>query len=94
MTQTVLFGRFVSEKEICFSCGADMPRGLRTLHLSFSETHLTHFGGMILLQRFCSQLKLRWLLQRYVTIHQRNSDYLPSDMILMLLYTDGGPTPH
>ena len=42
---------------------------------------------MILLQRFCSQLKLRWLLQRYVTIHQRNSDYLPSDMILMLLYT-------
>jgi hypothetical protein len=33
-----------------------MPRGLRTLHLSFTETRLTHFGGMILLQRFCSQI--------------------------------------
>src|SRR5215472_16973407 len=28
-----------------------MPRALRTLRLSFCETHLTHFGGMVLLQR-------------------------------------------
>jgi len=64
-----------------------MPRGLRTLHLSFTETRLTHFGGMVLLQRFCSQLRLRWLLQHYVKIHQRNADFLSSDMILALLYS-------
>src|SRR5438876_10698949 len=64
-----------------------MPRGLRTLHLSFTETHLTHFGGMVLLQRFCNQLRLRWLLQHYVRVPQRNADYLASDMILALLFT-------
>ena len=64
-----------------------MPRGLRTLHLSFTEPSLTHFGGMVLLQRFCSQLRLRWLLQHYVKIHQRNADFLSSDMILALLYS-------
>jgi DDE family transposase len=63
-----------------------MPRALRTLHLSFHETHLTHFGGMVLLQRFCNKLRLRWLLQNRVKIAQRNADYLPSDLILALLY--------
>ncbi len=63
-----------------------MPRGLRTLHLAFEETHLTHFGGMVLLQRFCNKLKLRWRLQNYVKIPQRHAEYLPSDLILGLLY--------
>ena len=63
-----------------------MPRALRTLHLSFHETHLTHFGGMVLLQRFCNKLRLRWLLQNRVKIAQRNANYLPSDLILALLY--------
>jgi len=63
-----------------------MPRALRTLHLSFHETHLTHFGGLVLLQRFCNKLRLRWLLQNRVNIAQRNADYLPSDLILALLY--------
>src|SRR5512139_1127786 len=63
-----------------------MPKGLQTLHLSFVDTHLTHFGGMILLQRFCSKLKLRWLIQKYVKIPQRNISYPPSDLILALLY--------
>lgn len=63
-----------------------MPRGLRILHLSFKDTHLTHFGGMVPLQRFCSILGFRRLLQRSVQIPQRNADYLPSDLILALLY--------
>jgi hypothetical protein len=63
-----------------------MPRGLRTLHLAFVETHLTHFGGMVLLQRFCNKLKLRWRLQNYVKMPQRHAEYLPSDLILGLLY--------
>jgi len=64
-----------------------MPRGLRTLRLSFTDTHLTHFGGMVLLQRFCKKIGLRRLLQRSVQIPQRNIDYLPSDLILSLLFT-------
>ena len=63
-----------------------MPRGLRILRLSFIDTHLTHFGGMVLLQRFCKKLGLRRLLQRSVQIPQRNIDYLPSDLILSLLF--------
>ena len=63
-----------------------MPRGLRTLRLAFAETHLTHFAGMVLRQRFCNKLRLRWLLQKHVRIAQRNADYRPSDLILALLY--------
>ena len=50
-----------------------VPKGLRVLHLLFPEGHLTHFGGMVLLQRFCSKLRLRWLIQNYVKIPQRNA---------------------
>ena len=63
-----------------------MPKGLRTLRLAFTDTHLTHFGGMILLQRFCSKLGLRRLLQRSIQFAQRNANYLPSDLLLALLY--------
>ncbi len=63
-----------------------MPKALRTLHLQFTETHLTHFGGMVLLQRFCKKLRLRWLIQKYVRVPQRNVTYLPSDIILALLF--------
>src|SRR3972149_3491862 len=63
------------------------PRGLRILRLTFIDTHLTHFGGMVLLQRFCNKLKLRWLLQHYVKIPHRKADYPPSDLILALLYS-------
>src|SRR4030043_592370 len=63
-----------------------MAKGLQTLHLSFLDTRLTHFGGMILLRRFCSKLKLRWRIQKYVKIPQCHASYLPSDLILALLY--------
>lgn len=41
---------------------------------------------MILIQRFCNKLGLRRLIQRSVQIPQRNANYLPSDLILALLY--------
>ena len=63
-----------------------MPKGLRRLDLQFSEDHLTHFGGLVLMQRFCSQLGLRRRLQRQVQITQRSSGYTPADLILALLF--------
>ncbi len=63
-----------------------MPKGLRTLAFSFSQTHLTHFGGLVLLQRFCKQLKLRRRLQSYVSLAHRQGDYAPADLLLALLY--------
>src|SRR5215831_1329745 len=63
-----------------------MPRALRTLRLSFHETHLTHFRGMVLLQRFCNKLGLRRLLQRSLRMPRRNADYHTADLILALLY--------
>ncbi len=63
-----------------------MPKGLRTLSLSFSERNLTHLGGMVLIQRFCSKLKLRWLIQNHVRFQRRQADYAPVDLILALMY--------
>jgi hypothetical protein len=63
-----------------------MPTGLRRLRFSFADSHLTHFGGMVLLQRFCNQLRLRRRLQRSLRVLQRSGEYYPSDLILALLY--------
>lgn len=63
-----------------------MPKGLRILRLAFTDTHLTHFGGMVLVQRLCSKLGLRRLLQRSVQLPQRNTSYHSSDIILALLF--------
>ena len=63
-----------------------MPKGLRTLRFSFNEPCLTHFGGMVLIKRFCNRLGLRRRLQRQVPIPGRVGNYHPSDLILALLY--------
>jgi hypothetical protein len=63
-----------------------MPKGLRTLCFSFSDRQLTHYGGMVLMQRFCNRLRLRHRLQRYVPVPHRIGDFLPSDLVLALLY--------
>jgi len=63
-----------------------MPKGLRTLRFSFEDTHLTHFGGMTLVQRFCNRLRLRWLLQHHFQAPQRNADYASADLVLALSY--------
>ena len=63
-----------------------MPRGTQKFHFSFEETHLTHFGGMWLIQRFCKRLKLRWLLQKHLDKRQRTARYHPAEMIVALLF--------
>ena len=63
-----------------------MRRGLETLGFSFDEAHLTHFGGMVLMQRFCKQLRLRHRMQRAVRLPQRPGEYRPTDVMLALLF--------
>lgn len=63
-----------------------MGKGLRTLEFSFEDTDLTHFGGLVLIQRFCQCLRLRWLLQRDLNIVHRSGDFQPADLFLALLY--------
>jgi hypothetical protein len=63
-----------------------MRKGLQTLCVSFDEPRLTHFGGMVLIQRFCQRLRLRRRLQRSLSLPQRRGDYLPADLILALLF--------
>ena len=63
-----------------------MPKGTRKVHFSFEESHLTHFGGMWLIQRFCNKLRLRWLLQKHLEKLRRTRTYHPAELILALLY--------
>ncbi len=63
-----------------------MPKALRTLSFSFEDAHLTHFGGVVLLQRFCQKLQLRRRLQRQIKLARRNCDFDPADLILALLF--------
>ena len=63
-----------------------MPKGLERLRFSFTDDRLTHFGGMVLIQRFCNRLRLRWRLQNGLQVSQRLGEYQPCDLILALLY--------
>src|SRR3970282_719634 len=63
-----------------------MPKRTRLVHFSFDESHLTHFGGMWLIQRFCNKLRLRWLLQKHLEKLRRTRTYHPAELILALLY--------
>lgn len=64
-----------------------MPKGLRQLHVTFDEPNLTHFGGMLLIHRFCKQLRLKWLLQKHVPFrHERVTRYHPADLLMAILY--------
>ena len=63
-----------------------MSAGPRRWQFEFSEPGLTHFGGMVLIQRFCQKIRLRWLLQRDVQTGLRGIEYWPADLLLALLY--------
>ena len=63
-----------------------MRRGPRTLHFSFTDGSLTHFGGLVLFQRFCRGLDLRHRLQRQLRLPHRRGDYAPADLVLALLF--------
>jgi hypothetical protein len=61
-------------------------KGLQTLSLSFDEPHLTHFGGMMLIQRFCKRLHLRRRLQRTIRLSMRQGDYQFAGLVMALLF--------
>lgn len=63
-----------------------MPKGLKTLAFSFSAPSLTHYGGMVLIQRFCNRLRLRRRIQHQIKFSHRVGQYYPCDLILALLY--------
>ena len=63
-----------------------MPKGTQKIRFSFDETHLTHFGGMWLIQRFCKKLRLKKRLQEHVRFSQRHHVYHPSELVLALLF--------
>src|SRR6267143_3225090 len=63
-----------------------MPRGARKIRFSFDEPHLTHFGGMWLIQHFCKKLRFKKLLQEHVRFPQRTSQYRSSELILALVF--------
>lgn len=63
-----------------------MPKGLRSIQVSVGEANLTHFGGIVLIQRFCKKLRLKWHLQNQVRFSQRSSQYHPVELILAIIF--------
>lgn len=63
-----------------------MSKGLQKVKLSFEDSSLTHYGGMLLFQQFCQKLGLRRLLQRHVQWQRRSNHYHPTELILTIIY--------
>lgn len=63
-----------------------MARGPKNSRISFAGHTLTHFGGLVLFQRFVQRLGLRTLLGRRVWFPQRNNRYSVGESLLALLY--------
>ena len=54
--------------------------------ISFSNTGLTHYGGLYLLQQFFQSIKLRSILTQSIRFQQLNNRYSISDSMLAILY--------
>ena len=65
-----------------------MPKGTRNIEFLFEGTHLTHFGGMCLIHRFCKKIDLKQQIQKSLDRHYPHSQtqYHSSELILALLY--------
>jgi hypothetical protein len=63
-----------------------MPKGSRKIKVLFGGSHLTHFGGMLLIHSFCKKLRLKKLLQESIRFSQPNQTYHSSELIMALLY--------
>lgn len=63
-----------------------MKRSPKSLQIAFSGRHLTHFGGLYLLQKFLQKINLRSLLSQYVRFPQRNNRYTVAEEMLALIY--------
>jgi len=60
--------------------------GPKNLRISFTAEGLTHFGGLVLVQRFLQRLGLRRALTTYVRFPQRNHHYSIAEHVLAVLY--------
>lgn len=63
-----------------------MKRSPKSLKFAFSGSKLTHFGGLLLLQKFFLKINLRSLLSQYVGFSQRNNRYTIAEEMLALVY--------
>lgn len=63
-----------------------MGKGLQKVSLSFEDPSLTHYGGMLLFQRFCRKLDLKGLLQRQMRWQRRGNHYHPAEVIMTMIY--------
>ena len=63
-----------------------MRRGPRNLRVVFTAAGLTHFGGLLLIQRFLHRLELRAAIRRAARFTQRNHRYSIAEQVLALLY--------
>lgn len=64
-----------------------MGKGIRKITLSFEDQTLTHFGGMVIFQRFCRKLGLKGILQRHTRWQRRSSIYHPVELLQSMIYT-------
>ena len=64
-----------------------MTRIIQKIIFSFSESAITHFGGMYLILRFCKKLRINALLYRYVKYYSRHSKYHPARLSFIVIYT-------
>lgn len=63
-----------------------MARGPKNLAVSFTAEGLTHFGGLLLVQRFLQRLGLRSVFGDAIRFPQRNERYSISEHLMALLY--------
>jgi hypothetical protein len=63
-----------------------MPRGPRTVAVTFGARSLTHYGGVYLLHRFLSRIGFKHAVALQVRVVQRNHRYSIGEMLFSLLY--------
>jgi Transposase DDE domain group 1 len=63
-----------------------MPRGPRSVAVTFGARSLTHYGGVYLLHRFLSRIGFKHAVALQVRVIQRNHRYSIGEMLFSLLY--------
>jgi hypothetical protein len=58
-----------------------MPRGPRTVAVTFGARSLTHYGGVYLLHRFLSRIGFKHAVALQVRVVQRNHRYSIGEML-------------
>jgi hypothetical protein len=63
-----------------------VSKSLVGLQLRFGESAITHYGGMVLIQRFCQKLGLRHLIRRRLRVAGRAAEYDAATLVTVILY--------